>query len=358
MEKFNLIRNKKKINDEFEGCKKINSLSNTEKCSDNFILMLKEIQKIIIILFHKYPRPMLNHITKVNRIDNILYELNSVITSINPNIWTSSVDNFFELVNIENPNMDEVVLKNRINYVNSNSNHYRKMSKLDLNLIYKRLISSDNENQITVKELAIEFGTSYSLMWRAVTTVLQFTRKKCNKLKKNPSDELMRNMTLNYAEFFLDFFKKDYYMIFFDESKFNNTKRSGYKWIPKGGNNIIFDGGRLSSLNLLICLSHTGFKFHEIIKTNMNSFILIDFINKLIDEISLNDDLYERYKKGKIVLIYDNASMHRSREFLKFVRTTKLNILSIPPYKPFLNIVEYVFSFMKRSFYNLSFKNM
>lgn len=60
--------------------------------------------------------------------------------------------------------------------------------------------------------------------------------------------------------------------------------------------------------------------------------------------------LLTKYKSGKYVLIFDNASCHVSKETLESIKLKKFNVLTLPPYSPYYNLAEYVFNWLKNNF--------
>ena len=47
------------------------------------------------------------------------------------------------------------------------------------------------------------------------------------------------------------------------------------------------------------------------------------------------------------IVVWDNASIHLSEIVSKFILSTKLRVITIPPYNPVLNPVEKLINFIK-----------
>ena len=62
----------------------------------------------------------------------------------------------------------------------------------------------------------------------------------------------------------------------------------------------------------------------------------IHFLRKVLKQRMKTISLEMR----RFFIILDNASIHKTREVLKFVSDSKIRVLTIPPYEPSLNPVE------------------
>ena len=73
--------------------------------------------------------------------------------------------------------------------------------------------------------------------------------------------------------------------------------------------------------------------------------------------ISFIDDFCKKKEEEKIVLVLDNASVHRSKIFkdkeLEW-KTKGLEIFYLPTYSPHLNLIEHLWRFMKYEWLNFN----
>ena len=73
--------------------------------------------------------------------------------------------------------------------------------------------------------------------------------------------------------------------------------------------------------------------------------------------LSNNHKLNDDYMNGKVVLLLDNAKIHKTDDVKNAMKVSKLKILFLPPYSPMLNPIELVFNVMKKAFYNRTYAN-
>jgi len=58
---------------------------------------------------------------------------------------------------------------------------------------------------------------------------------------------------------------------------------------------------------------------------------------------------------GRILVIMDNASYHKTPKLLEFYEKNKINVLYNIPYHPEINMIESTFAFLKSDFYYKEF---
>ena len=70
--------------------------------------------------------------------------------------------------------------------------------------------------------------------------------------------------------------------------------------------------------------------------------------------IRLDQNTYEK----RMIVIYDNASIHKTKKVRIIIKRLKWVVFTIPPYSPELNQIEHTFDFLKVRIYkrNLSIK--
>jgi len=120
-------------------------------------------------------------------------------------------------------------------------------------------------------------------------------------------------------------------LYFGDASHFGLVPNVPYAWQTKG-DPILLPSARSKSLSVLGLMSPSSKLFHKTCEGNVNSRIMIDFLEEFSQTI-----------KRKTVVVLDNASVHRSKMFAEKMRDwekTGLVIYFIPPYSPELNLIE------------------
>ena len=110
---------------------------------------------------------------------------------------------------------------------------------------------------------------------------------------------------------------------------------SFYNWSKRSTHSVIAVDPDSWTMSFIVAISST--KLEGIMASTESilseSFTL--FINEVYEEIKNSVSNPE-----KIWFIFDNSSLHRSKEFLKFARNKGVRCLAIPPYTPQLNAAE------------------
>ena len=137
----------------------------------------------------------------------------------------------------------------------------------------------------------------------------------------------------------------EYVVLYFDEASHPLATRQTRIWAKKGSRptaTINFMGGRVHSFGLL----GDGKLYHEIYD-ELNTDNVVKFLSGIIEKL------------GKILLILDNASFHKSKKFKKFAEEQGDNLILVylPPYTPQLNYIEMYWRMLKHQSANIYCEN-
>jgi len=130
--------------------------------------------------------------------------------------------------------------------------------------------------------------------------------------------------------------------IFFgDEAGIRSDYHSGTTWAPMGKTPVVETTGQKIRLNMISAISGTGnirFMIRDSKDGCVNSAVFITFLESLLVGAS-----------SKIFLVLDNASIHKSAETKKYVKSVseKLELFFLPTYSPELNPDELVWNQVK-----------
>lgn len=129
-------------------------------------------------------------------------------------------------------------------------------------------------------------------------------------------------------------------IFFLDEAGVRTDYHSGTTWAPTGETPIVKGTGSRLSVNMISAINTRGKLHFSFIEGSLDSAAFIDYLKKLIADVD-----------GKIFLIVDGASPHRSKETRDFVKSTKgkLRLFYLPPYSPELNPDEWIWKSVKHS---------
>lgn len=117
-------------------------------------------------------------------------------------------------------------------------------------------------------------------------------------------------------------------------------------WAPKGSHPVLYQRiGNWEKISIIAALSVNPsknrlslyFKLHS--GRNINSKLIVSFLKQLLKQL-----------RGNLVLVWDGLAAHRSKRVRFFLQQThRLRLISLPPYAPELNPVEYIWGYLKRN---------
>ena len=152
---------------------------------------------------------------------------------------------------------------------------------------------------------------------------------------------------------FIDKLKEaGFVIVWIDENSFSSAALPLYSWMKRG-----WDAERVirpSSQRFNVIVAQWNKEAYFMMKrktTSDNQFW--DFINLLDNEprSRLAKTTYER----RMVVMFDNASIHKTKKVKLLVKKLRWVVFSIPPYSPELNQIEHTFGILKS---NISKRNM
>ena len=89
-------------------------------------------------------------------------------------------------------------------------------------------------------------------------------------------------------------------------------------------------------------------------KTNNSESVEI-FLERMIKTLKESVKTAKYYEDEKVCLIWYNVPIHKAKIVQNAIWKTKLKILFLPPYHPWMNPVEYCFRSLKVQFYRRTF---
>jgi transposase len=211
----------------------------------------------------------------------------------------------------------------------------------------KRYISEDCSvtlEQIRLK-LIKEFSVSVSISTinRAITG-LNFSLKRTSLIPVRRNNESTVELRYNYASEFLSLLaQSDGENIFFlDEVGFCVSMRMKRGRAPKG-KKAVHVVSNLRTRNISICctISKNGTFYYKKQEFPFNNVHFKDYIKELLRK-------FENNNIKNAVLVMDNVKFHHNGELKKEIRRAGHSFLFIPPYSPFLNPIENLFSQWKQ----------
>ena len=135
-----------------------------------------------------------------------------------------------------------------------------------------------------------------------------------------------------------------YELLYEDEFSINFRTRSNYGWGPIGDGGFLKAHEERFSMSFMVGFSCRGI-YGVIGTTGSHTFeTFISFISNSL----WNRTNVHRLEPSKLIIIWDNSYIHKSKEVIKFLENTKIQILTICPYWPTLNPAEKLILFIKQ----------
>jgi transposase len=150
----------------------------------------------------------------------------------------------------------------------------------------------------------------------------------------------LKNKTLDFCNKFKKFYNKNSYIVSIDECGFNYNINPIYNWSKKGTNTYIKNKIiTTTKRNISICasISIDGKLNYKLSYIPYNSNIFLEFLKSL------------QLPKNTIILM-DNVPFHHSKIVNDYIEDNQYILLFTPPYSPWFNPIENIFSCIKNNF--------
>ena len=136
-------------------------------------------------------------------------------------------------------------------------------------------------------------------------------------------------------------------ILYMDESSFTNNFASMKTWKRKNSNFTRTNTGRLTSNSVMAAIYKEGVLLYEINEGRNKSEHFINFMNNLETKLKENEYFRRKLNIGKMTIVLDNATIHRSKLVSKNLKKNSINRLYLAPYKPQLNPCELLWNVIK-----------
>ena len=117
--------------------------------------------------------------------------------------------------------------------------------------------------------------------------------------------------------------------------------RNNYGWTEVGTRgNVVVPRIRTRNISVVAALSIARLEHFQVFETSVNADRFMDYLRNLLPLIR------DRYRNNARIpmLVMDNARIHKTRAVLNLLK----KVTFLPPYSPFLNPIENIFSLWKR----------
>jgi len=230
----------------------------------------------------------------------------------------------------------------RVNAIKRGSPSRKKLGDNEINAVRSWI---DVDSTLSLNQIAArineDFGVSVSksTVGRLIESFnyslkrLQFIPERRN---AENTIQIRREYALEFSSLPANFSEEE--IIFLNEVGFSVSSRSSRGRTLKGTPAVaIVPAIRTRNISICCAMNRNGILFYKTSTRAFNGEIFIEFLKELKDKI------HEKRLKN-IVLIMDNVRFHHMNEVKALLDSFNYRILYLPPYSPFLNPIENMFS--------------
>lgn len=219
-------------------------------------------------------------------------------------------------------------------------NKPKKLSA-DMILFLKSLLVEDCTLTLkTLKErLFLEF--SISVCATTISNYIEsfnFSIKRLSKVSISAVTEKLIKERKDYSSWFLEAKNEGMNFIFFDETGFQVTMRKSHGRSEKGKKAVcITPGIKSRNKTVMACMWNQGLLHYKVLIKNGNRESYLEFLEEVFIILREKNIV-------NAIMIMDNVSFHKCAEIKNRVEVNGHIIKFLPPYSPFFNPIEYLFS--------------
>jgi len=171
---------------------------------------------------------------------------------------------------------------------------------------------------------------------RVVIKKLGFTSKKAKFFSK-PNH--IKQTTETFIERRDRFIQENRYIVSLDETSFGRNGKPVFGYSTKGSPLIVpKPPPQAKATSVLAVVDNKGIVSRKSVQGAYNKELFLEFLQSL--QLPLDT-----------VILLDNVRFHHSNVIKEFVQTKQWTLLYVPPYSPWFNPIEEVFSIVKRHYY-------
>jgi len=207
----------------------------------------------------------------------------------------------------------------------------------------------DEDCSITLESMKKKLKETYDISVCTTTIhnyvgLFSYSLKRISVLPVKRNDLAAINKRYTYAQMFLDILSEfdEKNIIFVDEVGFHISMRTRRGRSLRGKRAVHIVPG-LRSRNISVCcgMSKSGILKYVVQNSPFNTITFQKYIDMLMDNI-------ENLQMGIVVIVMDNVPFHKSISIRQSIENRGNRVLLLPPYSPFLNPIENLFSKWKQ----------
>ena len=138
-------------------------------------------------------------------------------------------------------------------------------------------------------------------------------------------------------------FENNWALIHVDEFNVTDTSVKQYAWTKRGQQNYWMMSKRAGKLNSIVAVYKKGPVAIHIQERAINAVVFSEFITKIAERVREMQEI----ERSKVMLVFDNASIHVSKLIDEKLKENQLYTITLPPYTPEYSEAEIAISMIK-----------
>ena len=190
----------------------------------------------------------------------------------------------------------------------------------------------------------IDNKTNYYEVYSWLKNEMNFWWRKSSQRPPRWFQDWLEDARKVFKDFINKLHETGFVIVWIDESSFSSSALPLYSWMKRG-----WDAERVirpSSQRFNVIAAQWNKEAYFMMKSNTtNDNQFWDFI-KLLD-LELKSRLAKITYERRMIVMFDNASIHKTKEVKFLVKKLGWVVFTIPPYSPELNQIEHTFGILK-----------
>ena len=215
-------------------------------------------------------------------------------------------------------------------------NKRKKLQEHHIDFI-KSYCDKNKGNYYTLADIRLEFLTRFKNIGNISNTTiskwlnqdLNLRYKKTNEINNSLRDSSKKILILKSISIQIKLEEENYHLVYADESKYCLNSNRYFMWSSKGENTYLFQPTSYFDASFIVVFSSERIELLQATRSTFTAESFINFIKEIVIANPLN-----------LIIIMDNAPIHRSKAVKFFWKAQNIVMLTIPAYCPFLNPCE------------------
>ena len=219
------------------------------------------------------------------------------------------------------------------------------MIRAQINQVVKKLEGERFTRQHIQQQMKLTFNVhvSASKLRQVLRNDLNYSWKKSERNLKTtePSDTETQNKFIKLMQVLIN---TGCWFVYIDESAVKYNAHQNYTWVSKQSPVRLKADKPAKTVSLISAITSHGDSFNVLRHGTNRAIEFHNFIVLLLKELQ---KLTYGKRHSKMVIIIDNAGIHKVDKVQTLFRRKKLMVVTLPPYSPWFNPIEHYFRALK-----------